>query len=82
MSKNEYPLVHIYPQSGPRQVVRIVGNTEGLLTLVTALIEATSTVGFAAHQLCVGMEKCLKSKHTETTLIQPGQIWNYPTQER
>lgn len=44
MKKSEYPLLHIYIQSSPRSPVRIVGNTEGLFTLVTALIEATSII--------------------------------------
>ena len=41
MERNEYPLVHVYPQPSYRHPVRIVGNTLGLLTLVTAIIEAT-----------------------------------------
>lgn len=38
----EYPLLHVYPQPGPRQAVRIVANTEGLITLSIALLEAVS----------------------------------------
>lgn len=45
MERSEYPLVHITLQPGPRRPVRIVGNTEGLLTLATSLIEATSILG-------------------------------------
>ena len=45
MEKSEYPLVHVYPQPSSRHPVRIVGNTVGLLTLVTAILEATSIAG-------------------------------------
>ena len=38
----EYPLLHVYPQIGPRQAVKIVANTEGLITLSIALLEAIS----------------------------------------
>lgn len=42
MSKlpEEYPMLHIYPSKGARQQVIIKGNTEGLCTLVNALISA------------------------------------------
>lgn len=42
MSKlpEEYPMLHIYTSKGARQPVIIKGNTEGLCTLVNALISA------------------------------------------
>ncbi|MBK1990226.1 hypothetical protein A0J48_022325 [Sphaerospermopsis aphanizomenoides BCCUSP55] len=42
MSKlsEEYPMLHIYTSKGARQPVVIKGNTEGLCTLVNALISA------------------------------------------
>ena len=50
-NKIEYPLLHVYPQPGPRQVVKIVANTEGLIALATALFEATSVVGKGSTEL-------------------------------
>ena len=51
MKKSEYPLVHIYPQTGPRQSVRIVENTEGLIALPIALFEAASIIGKGSTEL-------------------------------
>lgn len=50
MARNQYPLVHVYPQPSSRHPVRIVGNTVGLLTLVTAIIEATSIAGKGSNE--------------------------------
>lgn len=49
--RNEYPLLHIYSQRGPRQPARIVGNTSGLLTLVSAIISATSIAGRGSGEM-------------------------------
>ena len=38
----EYPLLHVYSQTGPRQAVEIVANTEGIIALAIALLEAVS----------------------------------------
>ena len=47
----EYPLLHVYPQPGPRQAVKIVANTEGLIALALALFEAASLVGKGSTEL-------------------------------
>lgn len=51
LNKMEYPLLHVYLQASPRQVVKIVANTEGLIALATALFEATSVVGKGSTEL-------------------------------
>ncbi len=57
MDRNDYPLVHIYPQTGPRQAARIIGNTEGLLLLVNTLVAAISSSGEGvAEVFCVDAE--------------------------
>lgn len=50
-SKMEYPLLHVYPQPGPRQPVQIVANTEGLIALAITLFEAASVVGKGSTEL-------------------------------
>ena len=51
MERSVVPLVHINVQPGDKYRVQIVGNTEGILSLVTALIEATSTHGKSTAEL-------------------------------
>jgi len=46
---NEFPLLHVYPPSGPRQPLHIIGNTAGLRSLLEALISA---LGQEASGIC------------------------------